>query len=438
MKIRQLLTVLIAVIMLFSIVAFADEEMVTMYATDGTTVSVAPKDVEQYKTDGWYTEQVVQMYAPDGKTQYVIKSLVEEKKAEGWSENKEDVTITMYAPDGRTKQVYKANVQAEKAVGWFTEPVTLMYAADGRSKYVINSRVELEKSVGWYDNIEDVTVEMYAADGRTKMVFKGQVEANIKVGWYTSLDDVMVTMYAEDGSTKKFFKAYVEDMKKEGWYESEKDVLVTLYSIEGKTKTVYKAKVAPELEAGWYTEPVIYMYALDGRTRIVKQSLVEDYKRVGWYDNEDDIYQWIYSLSDKKYIMKNKVIDWVKVGWSTKVYPIMINVSFEKTSKYNSCIDLNVTICNTNSKYKSISAVSFDAYYFDKNGNAIKDIYDSEYTSVRYDCPPLGWYSEGKASTKYFANITGCARLKIRNIKVYYTDGTSETINGTLTVKSTT
>ena len=207
------------------------------------------------------------------------------------------------------------------------------------------------------------------------------------------------------------------------------EVKVTMYSIDGRTINIAESAVEDYIKVGWYTEPVTYVYALDGRRLIIKKTAVSDYKKVGWYENEEDIYQYVYSLSGKRYIMKSKVEDWVKVGWSTEEYPLTMVVSFSRTSPENSCIDLHLEVCNTASRCRAISKISFDAYYYSKDGNPMKDIYGNTKISVTYDCPPLNWYSTGRAVTKYFANILDCYRMKICNIKVTYTDGTEETVN---------
>lgn len=309
------------------------------------------------------------------------------------------------------------------------EKVT-MYAPDGRTVSVVPSAVEEYKAVGWYVDKEEVMITVYAADGRTRRIFVGQKDAYQAVGWYEDVADVTAVMYREDGTSDTFFKAYIQDRKKEGWYENKEDVLVTMYAVDGRSKTVYKSNVEEEKKVGWYTEPVTYVYALDGRRLIIKKSAVADYKKVGWYENEEDIYQYVYSLSDKRYVMKSKAAQWINVGWSESPYPISIEGHFSKTSGENSCIDLYFSVRNTGVNYKAISKITFDAYYYDMDGKAVKDIYGKTYKSAVYDCQPLNWYSKGEAFTPYFTNITGCNRIKLCNIKLVYADGTSTAVSG--------
>ncbi|MBP3580453.1 MAG: hypothetical protein J6K12_04320 [Clostridia bacterium] len=210
------------------------------------------------------------------------------------------------------------------------------------------------------------------------------------------------------------------------------DDKVTMYTPDGRTIRIAQSAVDEYKAVGWYEQPVVYMYAMDGRKILIKKSAVEAYKKVGWYETEEEIYQWVYSLSDKRYVMRIKADDWVKVGWSKESYPIVISAKFSRTSSTNSCIDLYVDIRNTSKNYKAVSKLSFDAYYLDKNGNGLKDIYGNKCQSVTYDCNNLSWYSDGEAFTKYFANVTDCYRLRICNIKITYADGTTEAVNGSV------
>ncbi len=305
-----------------------------------------------------------------------------------------------------------------------------MYAPDGRTVIVAESSVEDYKKVGWFTDIEDVTVTMYAEDGSTSTVFIADIEQQKQLGWYENKEDVLVTMYSTDGSTKQVYKAFVKQETEAGWHENKEDVAVTMYAVDGRSKEVFMDYVETELSVGWYLEPVCYMYSGDGRRMIVPKAQVSDYKRVGWYETEEETYKWVYSLSSKTQLLLVHVDNWVKLGWSTTPYPIVISASFENNSPNNSCIDLKFNIQNVNADYKAIESVEFDAQYLNANNKPVLDLYGKNYRHIKYDCPPLNWYGSGTANTEFFANVTGCEKICITNIKVTYTDGTNESISG--------
>ena len=175
---KKIVSILLAMTALFcSISAFAYES-VKMYAPDGRTEYVPPKDIEAWKSVGWYDYPVTTMYAPDGRSAVVATNDVESWKNVGWYNYP---VITMYALDGRSAVVATYDVEAWKSVGWYITPVRKVYAPDGRSNIVAVSDVEAWKSVGWYDY--PVTT-MYALDGRSAVVATNDVEAWKSVGWY--------------------------------------------------------------------------------------------------------------------------------------------------------------------------------------------------------------------------------------------------------------
>ena len=244
MKIKRVLCFILTILILFSLVANAEE--VTLYAQDGRTKVVSVSDVEAYKKVGWY--EGVAMYAADGRTILVSPFKVADYKKVGWYEG-----VTMYAADGRTILVSPFKVADYKKVGWY-EGVA-MYAADGRTILVSPFKVTDYKKVGWYDNKADVTITMYSADGRTKEVFKAKIEAEKKVGWYENKADVMVTAYSADGRTKEIFKGKIEEEKKVGWFVNRSDAYSLLYSADGSITEVPKAKTSQYTSIGWSTTP---------------------------------------------------------------------------------------------------------------------------------------------------------------------------------------
>lgn len=164
----------------------------------------------------------VTMYSSDGRTITVSSSVADEYKKVGWYDTYEDAQlITMYAADGRTIEI----------------------PAYYRDAY---------RKVGWYDTLDEVSITMYATDGRTLSVFKDLGEAYRKVGWYYSLSDVSVTMYDESGGEHTVYNDYIEDAQKKGWSKRKSDVMQLMFSDDGRFIYVPYDKAEAYSKVGWY------------------------------------------------------------------------------------------------------------------------------------------------------------------------------------------
>lgn len=390
MKYRLFLMFTLLSIVLFSYSAFATEK-VTLYAKDGRTVSVVTEAVEDFKNVGWYE------------------------------------AITVYALDGRTAQISPFVAEDWKAVGWYTQPVTTMYAPDGRTIIIAKTAVEDYKNVGWFSDKADVTVTYYAMDGRTKEGFIGNAEKEESVGWYINKEDVTTTYYAMDGRTKTGFIGNADKERAVGWYDNLGDVTLTLYAGGNNTRTVFKGKVDIEAEksVGWYTVPPTPLYSMDGRIMYCDEESVDAYLNLGWYRNKEDTYQYVYALSATQQIPKAKVQDWVNVGWSTKPYPIMISGDFYTQFTGEKMLDLNIT----NISGKSIRSIYFDVYYY------VGDLlYKNGAFRNSFSCLNTINPDNTEFMTVELPYITGCNILHIKNIRIRYTNGRWETVNGFLKI----
>lgn len=125
--------------------AFA-EGYVTMYASDGRTLSVAESEVALYGSVGWYEhiyDVVVPMYDKNGKLRSVYTDNALQKLKEGYTYAKSDTTELMFSDDGRFIYVPHAQVGAYLSVNWYRgggkldkgRPMVAVTYDDGPAKY---------------------------------------------------------------------------------------------------------------------------------------------------------------------------------------------------------------------------------------------------------------------------------------------------------------
>lgn len=188
---KRIICLLLSMYLFFSsFLTFAASD-VTLYATDGRTISVSSTVADLYKEVGWY-------------------------------ESREDAQlITMYATDGRTIEI----------------------PAFYRQAY---------RDVGWYDTYDEVTLTMYATDGRSLTVYKDFGEAYNKVGWYYNLSDVSVTMYDPGGGEHTVFSDYIADAEAKGLSKRKIDVMQLMFEDDGRIIYVPYDKAAEYNKVGWY------------------------------------------------------------------------------------------------------------------------------------------------------------------------------------------
>lgn len=132
------------------------EKSVTMYASDGRTLSVAESEVGLYGSLGWYEhiyDVVVSMYDTDGVLRSIYVDDAPQKLAEGYTYAKSETTQLMFSDDGRIIYVPNAQVPAYLAVNWFrgggkldaSRPMVAITFDDGPAKYTEEILACLEK-----------------------------------------------------------------------------------------------------------------------------------------------------------------------------------------------------------------------------------------------------------------------------------------------------
>lgn len=135
--------------------AFA-EGFVTMYASDGRTLSVAESEVALYGSVGWYEhiyDVVVPMYDENGVLQSIYTDDAPQKLKEGYTYAKSDTTELMFSGDGRFIYVPHAQVNAYLSVNWYrgggkldaSRPMVAITYDDGPAKYTDSILDCLEK-----------------------------------------------------------------------------------------------------------------------------------------------------------------------------------------------------------------------------------------------------------------------------------------------------
>ena len=214
---KKILTLFLALIVFttsFCSTAFADENNVTIYTTDGRTASVSADQAEAYKKVGWYVaynnmatiyskngsvvsipvqevrlylklnwylapDNHVKIYTWDGKIASIPVNEIEEYVNVGWNVAYGD-KVRIYSP-GHSAYIPIDQLSTYLNLGWYLYQVTTMYAADGRTTVVADNDIEAYKAVGWYS--EPVTT-MYSSDNRTIVIPTSEVEAYKNVGWF--------------------------------------------------------------------------------------------------------------------------------------------------------------------------------------------------------------------------------------------------------------
>ena len=145
-----------AVISLCLMSATFHEKSVTMYASDGRTLSVIESEVPLYKSVGWYDnlyDVAVPMLDTEGKPQDVFVDDVLSRQKEGYTYAESDSTQLVFADDGRALYIPLAQVDAWLGVGWYrgggrldlSRPMVAVTYDDGPAKYTDSILDCLEK-----------------------------------------------------------------------------------------------------------------------------------------------------------------------------------------------------------------------------------------------------------------------------------------------------
>ncbi len=205
---------LTCVVILTAFTPFAMADDVTMYASDGRTISVNRDDIPLWKAVGWYETaedaRIITMYSMDGRTIDIPQLYREDYLKVGWYNTIEEVTLSMYSMDGRTITVYKAVAEEYRKVGWYynlSDVTVPMYDAEGVEYTIFKDNVEKELANGLVTDKSAVMQLMFSADGRFIYVPFGKVADHEKVGWYRAGGKIdpsrpMVALTFDDGPGK--------------------------------------------------------------------------------------------------------------------------------------------------------------------------------------------------------------------------------------------
>lgn len=402
---------------------------VYVFSIDETMTSVKelevnPYFVEEYVAAGWLQAHPRTMYSIDGREIYVPQDKVEEFRSVGWYSDKSEVTVTMYA-DERTIEVFKGQIADYQAVGWSLEPVRIMYAEDGREIYVPESQIEAFEAVGWYTNKYELMVTVYSADGNTMEIFRGQIEAYKAVGWYPE-----ITVYKVDSQ----------------------------YSSGYKSTTINPFDFEKYAKGGWYSEPVKKLYSIYGDSTVAPISQIAAYNAVGWYEY-DEVYQKLYTLTDTVTVLKTESWKYTSQGYSATEPAFQIqkpNVGWGYNGYYRwpefyvngNRIYCRLPMLRNLTRGKVIERVDFQIKYFGSTGSRVKistgktysnhSVYvyaPSIYDNFNYQSIPLGFGSSNIGG--YIEEFTApnyIHRVEIGNYKVYFNDGTSASVAGSVEI----
>ena len=258
---RKILCLMLTCVVLFTaFIPFAKADEVTLYASDGRTISIKKDDVERWKNVGWFSSpdeaKIITMYATDGRTLNIPEFYRETYRNVGWYDTREEVTLMMYSMDGRTLEVYKDAADAHHKVGWYynlSDVTVPMYDKDGIEHTVFKNDIEKELANGLHLNKNDVMQLMFSADGRFIHVHFSEVEAYENVGWYRAGGKIdptrpMVAITFDDGPGK-YTDAVLSILEK---YNARATFFVQGKSVSGY-KSVMKRAVSLGNEIGNHT-----------------------------------------------------------------------------------------------------------------------------------------------------------------------------------------
>ena len=137
---------LAAIISCYALTPVFAEKSVTMYASDGRTISVLESEVGLYGSLGWYEhiyDVVVPMYNADGVTESVYVDDAPQKLKNGYTYAKSETTQLMFSDDGRVIYVPNVQVPAYMSVNWhrgggkldLSRPMVALTFDDGPANY---------------------------------------------------------------------------------------------------------------------------------------------------------------------------------------------------------------------------------------------------------------------------------------------------------------
>lgn len=297
---KKILTLFLALIVFttsFCSTAFADENNVTIYTTDGRTASVSADQAEAYKKVGWYVayNNMATIYSKNGSVVSIPVQEVSSYLNLNWY-LAPDNHVKIYTWDGKIASIPVNEIEAYVNVGWnvaYGDKVRIY--SPGHSAYIPIDQLSTYLNLGWY--LYQVTT-MYAADGRTTVVADNDIEAYKAVGWYS---EPVTTMYSSDNRTIVIPTSEVEAYKNVGWFLEPQYDAYLYYPRD----VIYERVPRFDLAVGGTfikeTAPSGY-----GKKESSTYWYKTDFSKVQEYEKLLKQYGWTYEKSDTKYETKIK------------------------------------------------------------------------------------------------------------------------------------
>lgn len=209
-----LLIIAAAMAVLALVMSLMTDEKVYIYNKDGATLEVSADEVQKYLDEGYFTSftelERITMYAGDGSVVTVRRGDADKLEEKGYTTDKAQAYTNMYNDEGRTLYVPNDMADSYKANGWhdkLSDIVTKLYKADGSTLTVFNSEVAAYIEKGWTNRLLTVAKLMIGPGGEEEMVFNDNVNAYLDKGWTIAKrvvdpDQPMVALTFDDGPGK--------------------------------------------------------------------------------------------------------------------------------------------------------------------------------------------------------------------------------------------
>jgi len=190
---RNLCILLVCVLLFAAFTPVSKQEDITLYSSDGRTITVPLEEVEEWLNVGWFRTpedaEIITMYATDGRTLEIPQYYRQTYLNLGWYNTQDEVMTTMYSMDGRTERFYNDMAAAQHTVGWYynlSDVSVVMYDSDGNEHIVFKDNIEKEKANGLSQDKKDVMQLMISQAGEFIYVPLNKVAAYREVGWYAA------------------------------------------------------------------------------------------------------------------------------------------------------------------------------------------------------------------------------------------------------------
>lgn len=127
-KIFKLLIPVIICVIIAVCISNCVQDKKTLYKPDGETIAVSADEVNEYLSQGYYTEPVQLVYAPNGKTACIYTSQFNDYSNVGWFSQP---PVKLLSPTGSTVYIEPSLFDEYLSKGYLEEPLVTLYSADG-------------------------------------------------------------------------------------------------------------------------------------------------------------------------------------------------------------------------------------------------------------------------------------------------------------------